>query len=212
MNNILDSDRLSRRRFLSAGLAGSAITTAILPTVSLAAVSKPQREPYDGLKLGMASYTFRKFTLDQAIAMTKAAGATQISLKDFHLPYKSTPEERREARNKVEAAGLVLASGGVIYMKNDPEQVRGFFDYARDAGMPTIVCSPDIDALDTVEKLAKEYRIRIAIHNHGPGDKKYPSPLDVLRLIQERDPLMGVCIDVGHTVRLGQDPEEVIEL
>jgi sugar phosphate isomerase/epimerase len=76
--------------------------------------------------------------------------------------------------------------------------------------MPTIICSPELDALDTVEKLAKEYGIRIAIHNHGPGDKKYPSPLDVLRLVRERDARLGICMDVGHTVRLGQDPVEVI--
>jgi sugar phosphate isomerase/epimerase len=95
-------------------------------------------------------------------------------------------------------------------MKNDVEQIRDSFQYAKEAGMPTIVCSPDIEALDTVEKLAKEYNIRIAIHNHGPGDKKYPSPLDVLRLVKDRDEHMGICIDVGHTVRIGEDPIEAI--
>src|SRR5207253_7562365 len=70
---------------------------------------------------------------------------------------------------------------------------------------------PEPEALDTVEKMAKEYRIRIAIHNHGPGDKRYPSPLDVLRLVKQRDKLMGICIDVGHTVRIGQEPVAAIE-
>lgn len=207
MKNPPRSTDFDRRSFLKAALASS--TALALSTASrsaLAAVTKPQHAPYDGLKLGVASYTFRKFSLDQAIAMSKEAGAGYISLKDFHLPYKSTPAEREEARKKVETAGLVLISGGVIYMKNNEAEIRGFFDYAKDAGMPTIVCSPDVDALDAVEKMAKEYKIRIAIHNHGPGDKKYPSPLDVLRLVKERDPLMGLCMDVGHTVRLGEDP------
>lgn len=203
--------RLDRRRFLKATLFGStALAIVAAPRTLTASVTKPQRAPYDGLKLGLASYTFRKFTLDQAMAMTKQAGAGFISLKDFHLPYKSTPTQRLEARLKIEAVGLELVSGGVIYMKNNEEEIRGFFEYARDAGMPTIVCSPDIDALDMVEKLAKHYNLRIAIHNHGPGDKKYPSPLDVLRLVKDRDPRMGLCIDVGHTVRLGEDPVEVI--
>jgi inosose dehydratase len=211
MKHTKRSTNLDRRRFLQAGLLGSTAVAAIaFPTGLLAGATKPQREPYDGLKLGIASYTFRKFTLDQAIAMSKQAGARYISLKDFHLPYKSTPAERQEARKKVEAAGLVLISGGVIYMKNNEEEIRSFFEYAKDAGMPTIVCSPDIDALDTVEKMAKEYNLRIAIHNHGPSDKKYPSPMDVLRLVKDRDARMGVCIDVGHTVRLGEDPVEVI--
>lgn len=96
-------------------------------------------------------------------------------------------------------------------MKNDEAEIKAAFDYARDAGMPVIVCSPDPAALGIVEEMAKSYDLRIAIHNHGPGDQKYPSPLDVLRLIKDRDSRMGICIDVGHTVRIGQDPVAVIE-
>jgi sugar phosphate isomerase/epimerase len=206
----MKNSALNRRGFLKAGFLSSSVLAMSASRPALGAVTKPQRPPYDGLKLGIASYTFRKFSLDQAIAMSKEAGAGCVSLKDVHLPYKSTPAERKEAREKVEAAGLVLISGGVIYMKNNEEEIRGFFEYAKDAGMPTMVCSPDVDALDTVEKMAKEYNIRIAIHNHGPGDKKYPSPLDVLRLVKDRDEHLGLCMDVGHTVRLGQDPVEAI--
>ena len=161
--------------------------------------------------MGITTYTLRKFSLDQAIAMTKQAGVKYISLKDMHLPFKSTREQRQEARQKIEAAGLTLLGGGVINMKNDAGQIRSFFEYAKEAGMPTIICSPDPASLDTVEQLAKEYDIRIAIHNHGPGDEKYPSPLDVWRLVKQRDSRMGVCMDVGHTVRIGQDPVAAIE-
>src|SRR5205814_3328236 len=126
---------------------------------------------------------------------------------EVHLPLKSTPEQRKEARKKVEDAGLVLMGGGVIYMKNKEDEVRNDFEYAKDTGMKTIVCSPERDALDLVEKMVKEFGQRIAIHNHGPTDKNgYPSPLDVLRAVENRDPRMGVCMDVGHTVRIGEDP------
>src|SRR5262249_47526078 len=134
-----------------------------------------------------------------------------ISLKEVHLPLKSSRAQRQEAHKKIEAAGLILMGGGVIYIKNDPAEIRNVFEYAKDAGMPTIVCSPDPEALDGVEKMAKEYDLRIAIHNHGPTDKRYPSPLDVLRLVKDRDARMGICMDVGHTVRIGQDPVPVIE-
>jgi inosose dehydratase len=204
-------DTINRRRFLQAGLLGTTALAAALPKDALAAVTKPQRDSFDGLKLGMASYTLRKFPLDQAIAMTKQAGLKYINLKDAHLSLKSSREERQEARKKIEDAGLTLMGGGVIYMKNNDAEIRAVFDYAKDSGMPTIVCSPEPDALDTVEKMAKEYDIFIAIHNHGPGDKKYPSPLDVLRLVKDRDPRMGLCMDVGHTVRLGEDPVAEIE-
>jgi sugar phosphate isomerase/epimerase len=100
--------------------------------------------------------------------------------------------------------------GGVIYFKNNEEEIRNVFEYAKDAGMATIVCSPDPDALDNVEKMVKKYDLKIAIHNHGPTDKKYPSPLDVMRLVKDRDQRMGLCMDVGHTVRIGVDPSDAI--
>lgn len=203
---------LTRRHFLQSGLLGStALAAATLPAPLFAAVTKATREPFDGLKVGMASYTLNKFSLDEAIAMTTQAGVKYISLKEVHLPLKSTPDQRHEARQKIEAAGLVIISAGVIYMKNDEDEIRNIFEYAKDTGIPTIVCSPDPDALDIVEKMAKRYDIRIAIHNHGPTDKKYPSPLDVWRLVKDRDSRMGLCIDVGHTVRIGEDPVPIME-
>src|SRR5206468_3911820 len=100
---------------------------------------------------------------------------------------------------------------GVIYIKNNPEEPRRAFAYAHDSGMPLIVASPDLDALDAVEAFAKEYDIRVAIHNHGPTDKTYPSPLDVLKILRNRDSRLGICMDVGHTVRIGEDPVKVIK-
>ncbi|MBU6402931.1 MAG: sugar phosphate isomerase/epimerase, partial [Verrucomicrobia bacterium] len=179
-------------------------------TPVLGALTKPVRDPSDGLKLGITTYTLRQFTLDRAIAMIQQAGVKYVSLKDMHLPLNSSPEERQEARRKLEAAGLVLMGGGVIYLKNDQAQIRQAFDYARDAGMPTIICSPEPEALDTVERFARQYQIRIAIHNHGPGDRRYPSPYDVWRMVKDRDPLLGLCLDVGHTVRIGVDPVPAI--
>jgi sugar phosphate isomerase/epimerase len=203
---------LSRRGFLRRSvIASSALAAAHWPGGARAAVTKPEKDPCQGLKLGLTSYTLRNFTLDQAIAMTQDAGVKYISLKDVHLPLNSGAEERKAAHAKIEAAGLRLMGGGVIYLKNDEPEIRQAFEYARDAGMPTMICSPEPDSLDTVERLAKEFQVRIAIHNHGASDKKYPSPLDVLRLIKDRDPLMGICMDVGHTVDIGLDPVPIIE-
>jgi inosose dehydratase len=203
--------KFHRRHFLQTGLLGSAAwaAAAALPTTARGAITKTNRDPFHGLKIGIASYSLRKFPLDQAIAMTKQLGVRYITLKDFHLAMKSTREERQEAHRKIEAAGLVLMGGGVIYMK-EPDEVTPAFEYAKDAGMPTIVASPDPSLLDLVEKTAQQYDIRVAIHNHGPGDPLYPSALDVLRLIKDRDDHLGICIDVGHTVRLGEDPIAVV--
>jgi inosose dehydratase len=209
---MMNAHNLPRRRFLQASLLGSAVLAGgTMPVLAFGAVTKPERDPFAGLKVGVASYSLRNFTLDQAIAMTRELGVKYITLKDSHLPLKSTPDECREGAKKVKEAGLTLMSCGVVPMKNDETNIRAAFEYAKNAGMPTIVCSPEPDALDAVEKVAKEYNIRIAIHNHGPGDKHFPSPMDVWNKVKDRDPLMGLCIDVGHTVRIGVDPIECIE-
>jgi sugar phosphate isomerase/epimerase len=129
-----------------------------------------------------------------------------ITLKDVHLPMTATSDEIKAARAKLAAAGISLMGGGVIYLKNDEAAVRKAFEYAKAAGFPLIVGAPDPDAIPLVERFVREYGIPLAIHNHGPEDKSYPAPQDALKLIKDRDRRLGLCMDVGHTVRAGGDP------
>ena len=194
-----DHASASRRGFIAAA-AGALAATALPPLPARA--SRGERR----LKLGVASYSLRKFPLERALEICRELDARYITLKDMHLPRTASPAEIAAARKQIEAAGVTVLGGGVIYMKNDPAQVRKDFEYARLAGFPVIVAAPDPDALDLVEGLAKEFDQRIAIHNHGPEDKSYPAPQDAYALIRNRDARLGLCIDVGHTVRAGKDP------
>jgi len=99
---------------------------------------------------------------------------------------------------------------GVVYMKDDQQQIRNAFEYARDAGIPTIVASPDLAAIPIVDRMVKEFDIKIAIHNHGPEDKKYPTPESVAKAIEGYDNRIGHCIDIDHTTRAGLDPAKEI--
>jgi sugar phosphate isomerase/epimerase len=192
----------SRRAFLGTG-AGMA-AASLLPREGPAS-PRPRR-----LKVGLASYSLRKFSLDQAIDMCRAMDVRYITLKDVHLPMTATPDEIKAARAKLDAAGIALMGGGVIYMKNDGGQVRKAFEYAKTAGFPLIVGAPDPDAIPLVERFVVEYGIPLAIHNHGPEDKSYPAPRDALKLIKDRDRRLGLCMDVGHTVRAGADPVRTV--
>jgi sugar phosphate isomerase/epimerase len=159
------------------------------------------------LKLGMASYTFRKFGLDETLAMTKRLGLEYIALKSFHLPLESTTAAIETAAAKVKAAGLVLYGGGVIYM-NDEAEVNRAFDYAKAAGMNVIIGVPKPELLGLVNEKVAQYDIKVAIHNHGPEDKVYPTPQSAYEKIKELDKRIGLCLDVGHAQRAGVDPSQ----
>jgi sugar phosphate isomerase/epimerase len=166
----------------------------------------PSRAADAAVKLGVASYSLRNFPRAKAIEMTKALGTPYINLKSMHLPYESSPAEIAAARSEVQAAGLQIVGGGMITFETDSDDgVRKYFDYAKAAGMPVMVSTCKATVLPRVEKFAKQYDIKIAIHNHGPEDPDFPSPYDALKAVKGMDPRMGLCIDVGHTVRTGTD-------
>jgi sugar phosphate isomerase/epimerase len=195
----------SRRNFLSATAA--AAVAASLPSASAAPVAaKPSP-----ILLGVASYSFYKLDRQHVIDGTKALKTPYLNVKDVHLPM-GTPDEIRAASAEYRAAGLILTGAGTIYLQKDEDaDMRKAFDYCKEAGIPLIVAGPTLETLPRVEKFAKEYDIKIAIHNHGPEDKHFPSPLDVLKAVKGMDPHMGLCIDVGHTARTGTDVVEAIK-
>jgi sugar phosphate isomerase/epimerase len=156
-------------------------------------------------KLGLASYTLRKFNLDDTLAMTKRVGLKYICFKSFHLPLDSTPAQIQAVVAKVNEAGLILYGGGVIYMTTE-DQVHNAFDYAKAAGMKVIIGVPSPELLPLVDKKVEQYDIKVAIHNHGPGDKTYPTPASVYERIKDLDKRIGLCNDIGHTMRAGTEP------
>ena len=205
------SPLFSRRSFV--GLAASA--AAVLPlagqTSQARAGSSGSGElPWLGLKVGLASYSFSRLPLDATIQAIRRLGVNYVSIKDAHLPLKSTALERKAVAQKFRDAGITPLSCGVITMNNDETQIRNAFEYARDAGIPTIVCKPTHQSLPVLDTLVKEFGLKLAIHNHGPEDKVWPSPLDVWAAIQKYDERIGVCVDVGHTARCGVDPVQAL--
>jgi sugar phosphate isomerase/epimerase len=209
----MTNPEVPRRSFIklaALGAAGAALTefgaARRVPAQTLGPFVSQSAAP-DGLKLGVASYSLRNFSRQQAIGMTKALGTPYINLKSVHLPYEATPAEIAAARREIEAAGLQIVGGGMITFETDTDDgVRKYFDYARAAGMPLIVGTSKSSVLPRIEKFVKQYDIKLAIHNHGPEDPDFPSPYDVLKAVKGMDPRVGLCMDIGHTVRTGTDP------
>jgi inosose dehydratase len=197
-----------RRDFVKLAAAAS-LGSMAGPASADAAAPPAGAAPAVRFDLGMASYTLRAFPLDQAIAMTRRLRLRKITLKDMHLPMAVTAGEMAAVRAKLDAAGIELSSCGVVYMKTE-EEVRKAFAYARLAGIRMMVGVPDAPLLDLAEQLVRETGISLAIHNHGPTDQRYPSPESAYARIAKRDRRVGLCIDVGHTQRLGLDPADQV--
>lgn len=197
--------RTSRRNFLR--LTGAGVLASQAPAVLAGnmAGNNMLSSPDIPFELGMASYTLREFSLEECIAMTGRLGISKLCLKSMHLPLDLSSEKIKSEAAKVSSAGIELYGAGVIYM-NTEEEVDRAFAYAGSAGLKIIVGVPEHGLLDYCNDKVKETGINLAIHNHGPGDEKYPSPESAYELIKDMNPGMGLCVDIGHTVRIGEDP------
>jgi len=192
----------SRRNFIQTGALMATACVASGPAPSFAEALPETGQP-SPIKLGICSYTFRNFTRAQMLGYLKELRLTDLNVKDIkdHLPMDPTAEAAALA--DYAAAGIKLHAAGAIYFpKDDESDIRGKFEYAKRAGITTIVAGdPTPESLKWIERFVKEYDIKIAIHNHGPEDKFFPSPFDVLKAIRNLDPRIGFCIDVGHAAR-----------
>ena len=187
---------MTRRQMISSAGALAAASSAVSEAAPTAA----------GFQIGVASYSLREFQRGLAIRTIKRLGITNVSVKDFHLPYTYTPAEIAKAVDEFKKAGLTIVSGGNTDLKSqDPAELRKYFVYAKACGMPMLVTAPLHENLGEIEKLAKEFDIKIAIHTHGPEDPNFPTPKVVLDAVKGMDPRMGLCMDIGHSTRGGAD-------
>ena len=195
--------KLTRNEFLKA--SGVVATLSVLPGSAFSSGSKKRNNEFN---LGVASYTFRKFSLEETINMLKKMNINNVALKSMHMPLEGSKSEIKSAAQKVRDAGINLYGAGVIYMKNK-EQVDQAFDYAKTAGLDVIIGVPNHELLPYVDQKVKDYDIKVAIHNHGPGDDLYPSPSSVIDKVKDLDKRIGLCIDIGHTKRIQEDPAKL---
>src|SRR5215510_7368991 len=205
---------ISRRQFIRASALAAAIPA--LPVTFWAsshAAAAEESDPWHGLKVGVATYTLRDLPIEDAIKGVKRVGLKYVSIKNVknHIDLSHSSSERKERAQMFRDAGLIPLSVGNVSMRSGEADIRKAFEYARDIGVPTIVCAPSLEAIPILDQMVKEFDLKLAIHNHGPEDKGFfPSPYDVMRAVEKFDKRIGLCIDVGHTARAGVDPAESI--
>lgn len=195
------------RRSVLAGLAAGAGLglMGLNPLATLMA----QEAKAAGLKLGIQIYSLRGFPVDVALDHTKNLGFEEVEFFSGMFPLTASDEEIQKMVQKVQGLGLKISAHGVNGFTKDAQANRKMFEFAKKVGVKNISAAPTPDSMDSLNELVKEYDIRIAIHNHGPSDR-FNKVVDVLRAIEGLDPRIGACADLGHFIRSGEKPVDVI--
>jgi sugar phosphate isomerase/epimerase len=213
----MDERILTRREAIKkAALAGLLIPLASTATrLAAGDAAAPSAGAPTGLVLGLAGYSLRKLSTEEAIRTLNQLQIKNCAVFKVHVPILiSTPDVCREMAQKFRSGGITLTSTGVVKLSNSEAVMRRAFECGKAAGLAMMTASydvpPDRDTLLLTERFVREYDMKLAFHNHGPEDEIFPSPYDVWKAVQPYDERMGLCIDVGHSARAGVDPTEAI--
>lgn len=205
---------LSRRSFLAGSAAVAA--TAALPRFAPAA----DADPFGGFTVGMQSYTFRKFELERALKTMKELGVRHAEFFRGHIPTDTAGDKMKAMKKLLAEYDVTPVSFGVETFTKDADQCKKLFEFGKELGVRYMSADPDLDSLDTLDKLVAEYKIGIAIHPHGPvGNKKmhrWSSAEFIMKTVKDHHELIGTCLDTGHLIRSAQldvnlDPAEEVK-
>jgi sugar phosphate isomerase/epimerase/type 1 glutamine amidotransferase len=193
------------------------------PTVPSAKLTPALRAQEQlGWRFGVEAYTFHRFTFFETIEKTAQLGLAYVGGLSFqqvsdqipkNLEPGLTDEELRQIRLKLDEHGVRLLTFYLQDIPGDEAGCRRVFEFGRKLGIETFLSEPALDALDTIERFADEYDIRVALHNHdAKASPHYWHPARLLKVVQGRSPRLGACADLGYWMRAGIDPIEGIRL
>ena len=201
--------QLAHLTTIALSLAGLTVSAAPIPESCLTG----------GIALGCQAWTFREFTVMEAIQKTAEVGGKVIEFypdqkfspgqPGLKFDHNATDEMVSAVKAQLGKYGIRAVNYGVVNIPNDEAGARKIFEFAKKFELYGIT-TESVEALDTIEKLVKEYDIRVGFHNHprqpdNPGYKMW-DPHYVLSVVKDRDPRIGSTADVGHWVRSGLDP------
>lgn len=216
-----DSNMISTPRMLHGALA---VAATMLTATQFHAAPIPEESKIGGFAIGCQAYTFNRFSAFEAIEKTAQAGGKVIEFYPGQKLSREQPDVRwgHDAPNEaVEAIKAKLAKHGVravnygVVGGGDEAEWRRIFEFAKKLELYAVT-TENVHQLDMLEKLVKEFDIRLAIHNHPrrPNDPNYKvwDPNYVLSVVKDRDARIGASADTGHWVRSGLVPVECLKI
>lgn len=172
------------------------------------------------IPIAVQCWTFREFTLFEAIEKVEELGVSYLEAypgqkvmegSDIGMGPGLSDEDMKMIKKKLKDHNITLVNFGVTGFENTEESMREVFDFAKVMGIKVIVTEPQYDDYTLIDKMVKEYDIKVAIHNH-PKPTRYWNPELVFNNIQGLDERIGICGDTGHWLRSGINPMEALRL
>ena len=194
---------LLHRRQILAAAAAAGVSMFEVPSLSAA------EDSFKGLPIGIQSYTLRGYNLLEAIRHIQGMGLHFVEFYPNHVPKEIDEEGLRNLSDLLKKAEIQIAAHGVWSFNNNHEFNKSIFDFAKRLGIKCLTANPSPDSFDSLDKLVAEYKIRVAIHNHGP-DALYDKIDSVVDAVKDHHPLIGACVDTGHFIRSKEDPVEAV--
>lgn len=199
----------TRRGFLkSAGASVAAVGIGALGARAEGAAE----DPYGGLRMGLQSYSLRRFSFEETVAKVAELGLGYVEPYPGHLNHNQVAgDSLSETIKRMEDLGVAPDAYGVTGFNEDEAAARKVFDFAKRLGIRSISADPTPTSFDMLDKLVEEYQIPVAIHNHGPSHQ-WGKPEVILDAIKDHHRLIGLCADTGHFLRADVDPIEAVKL
>lgn len=203
----LDRSIWTRRDLLRAGAAGAMAFALGSRTLHARAGADSRFGPF---RVGIQSYSLRGYNFEEALEKTQKLGLHFWEAFQAHIGANLSATQIQEVKDRLKKADVRLVAWGVQGFGPNETENRRIFEFAKTMGLEMITADPSKEALPILDKLVTEYRINIAIHNHGPGSR-YDKMADVQAALKDHHERIGVCIDTGHALRSGEDPVEWIK-
>jgi len=200
---------INRRRFLKTTGAASVGVSLCPALAGAAAFDRDSNAAYGGFKMGLQSFSLRNFDLPGCLERTKTLNLQYLEPYSGHVKVTTDSSKIAElkklfAKYQIQPFGYFVDEFGTTVQSN-----RDKFEFARAMDLKVLVGTPTKEHLDSLDILVEEFKIPVAIHNHGPGSV-YATISDVEKVLENRHKLIGVCVDTGHFMRSDQDPVKAI--
>ncbi|MGH9362415.1 MAG: sugar phosphate isomerase/epimerase family protein, partial [Thermoanaerobaculia bacterium] len=172
---------------------------------------RPLTGPYAPFRMGIQSYSLRAFSFEKMVELLFELELKYVELYPAHLPLDLGEFELGSRRRILRHNSVDPYSYGVVPFTKDHEKNREVFELGKKLGLLSISADPAPDSFDSLDKLVEEYKLPVAIHNHGPEDKRYRTPEMIDKAIKDHHKLIGLCVDTGHFLRVDVNPVEVVK-